>query len=140
MASIDLSQSGPAEMLEQLVTLNRLRQAAGRAFSASVERVSAVVRKPRTFYIPDTSMSETGLGSPAFNLNGKVTGIFVVRAVNAQGVGNPRDCFSVIILPAEDILKAAAQVPAVKSDDAKPEPAKDSKAPTAIAAPKPSDK
>ena len=64
MAAIDLSKSAPAQLLDEVITLNRLNSAAGRAYAASVERISAVIQKPRTFYIPDSTMTSTTLGSP----------------------------------------------------------------------------
>ena len=141
MEAIDLTKSGTADVLDQVVTLNRLKQAAGRAYSASVERVSAVVRKPRTFYIPDAAQSETSLGSPAFSLNGSLVGVVVMRAVNAQSASNFRDCITAIILPAEDIAKSAAQAPAeAKPDedkkDATPDATKATKDPTPKEPPK----
>jgi hypothetical protein len=141
MTAIDLSKSGTAQLLDQVITLNRLKRAAGRAFSVSVERISAVVQKPRTFYIPDSAATETGLGSPAFNLNGSVLGVYVMRAVNMNGASNLRDCVTAIILPAEDIAKGAAQAPEAKGDDDKkdvakdPAPDKDAKAATPAAEP-----
>ena len=39
--------------------LMRSNSAAGRAYAASVERINAVIQKPRTFYIPDSSMTAT---------------------------------------------------------------------------------
>jgi hypothetical protein len=125
MAAVDLSKSASAQMLDEVITLNRLNSAAGRAYAASVERISAVIQKPRTFYIPDSTMTSTALGSPAFALDGKVVGLVVMRAVNAKGGGNrnPRDSMTSIILPAEDILKAAKQAPEAKGDsDKKEEP------------------
>jgi S1-C subfamily serine protease len=118
MPAIDLSKSTPAQVLDPMVTLNRLNKAAGRAYSASYERISAVVQKPRTFYIPDSSMSTTTLGSPAFALDGKIIGIFVMRAVSGAGGGsaNLRQNLTSIILPAEDILKAAKQAPEAKPE------------------------
>ena len=126
MAAVDLTKSAHAQTLDELVTLNRLKRAAGRAFSASFERISAVVQKPRTFYIPDNTATETALGSPAFALDGGVVGLIVMRAVSAQGSSNARDCMIAIILPAEDIAKAAAQAPTeVKPDEEKKEVVKD---------------
>ncbi len=122
MAAVDLSQSAAAAMLEPIITLNRLNQAAGRAYCASAERIAAVIQKPRTFYIPDTSQSATSLGSPAFALNGNIVGIFVMRAVNAgeAGMRNAREYMTAIIIPAEDILKGAKQAPEAKADTDKP--------------------
>jgi hypothetical protein len=122
MAAIDLSKSATAQLLDQFITLNRLKRVAGRAFSASVERISAVVQKPRTFYVPENSASETTLGSPAFALNGNVIGLFVMRAVNSQGAGNIRDCLTGVIIPAADILKSVPQALAAKGEEKKEMP------------------
>jgi S1-C subfamily serine protease len=122
MIAIDLGKSSPAQVLDPMVTLNRLNKAASRAYSASYERISAVVQKPRTFYIPDGSMSSTTLGSPAFLLDGKLLGVFVMRAVSsAGGSGNYRQNLTSIILPAEDILKASKQAPEARGDSDKKE-------------------
>jgi hypothetical protein len=127
MAAVDLSKFATAQLLDQVITLNRLNSAAGRAYAASVERISAVIQKPRTFYIPDSTMTSTTLGSPAFALDGKVVGVVVMRAVNSKGGGNRnlRDNMTSIILPAEDILKAARQAPEAKGDQDKKEETKD---------------
>ncbi|HEX3720960.1 MAG TPA: serine protease [Verrucomicrobiae bacterium] len=124
MAAVDLTKSAPGQMLDQVIALNRLNRAAGRAYSAAVERISAVIQKPRTFYIPDSAMSTTGLGSPAFLPNGSVLGLFVMRAVNSNGSRNPRDSMTTIIIPAADILKGAQQAPEAKGDSDKPVNAK----------------
>jgi hypothetical protein len=129
MAALDLAKSAPAQLLDQVVTLNRLNSAAGRAYAASVERVSAVMQKPRTFYIPDSTMTSTTLGSPAFALDGKIVGVMVMRAVSSKGGGsrNYRDNMTTIILPAEDILKAAKQAPEAKSGEEKKDASKEPK-------------
>ena len=88
MPAIDLSKSASAQILDQVITLNRLNSAAGRAYAASVERITAVIQKPRTFYIPDSTMTATTLGSPAFTLDGNIVGVFVMRAIGAQGGGS----------------------------------------------------
>jgi S1-C subfamily serine protease len=122
MTAVDLSKSSPAQVLDQVVTLNRLNRASGRAYSASVERISAVVQKPRTFYIPDSTMTGTGLGSPAFAMNGNVLGVLVLRVVSLQGAAgraNISQGMTSIILPAEDILKASKQAPEAKGDEPK---------------------
>jgi hypothetical protein len=123
MTAVDLTKSSTAQILDQVVTLNRLGKAAGRAYAASVERVTAVVQKPRLFYIPDSTMTSTSQGSPGFTLDGNLLGIFVMRSVSAKGGGmsmfnfRPEGLTS-IILPAADVLKAAKQAPE-KADDKK---------------------
>jgi len=121
MAAVDLSKSAAVEMLEPVIALNRLNRAAGRAYSASVERIDAVIQKPRTFYIPESGASSASLGSPAFALNGSVVGLFVMRAVAGESGGrNMRENMTVILIPAEDILKGAKQAPEAKGDSDKP--------------------
>jgi S1-C subfamily serine protease len=124
MAAVDLAKAAPAQVLDQVITLNRLNSAAGRAYAASVERISAVIQKPHTFYIPDSSMTSTTLGSPAFALDGNVVGVFVMRAISSKGGGsrNYRDSMTSIILPAEDILKGAKQAPEAKGEEKKEAP------------------
>ena len=120
VTAVDLTKSAPAQLLDQTLTLNRLNRAAGRAYAASMERISAVITKPRTFYIPDSMMTSTGSGSPAFLLDGNVLGIFVLRAVSsAGGSGNGRDGVTSIILPAADVLKAARQAPEARGEEEK---------------------
>jgi hypothetical protein len=123
MTALDLSKSGTAQVLEDVITLNRLNKAVSRAYAASTEQISAVVQKPRTFYVPDSGLSTTTLGCPAFLPDGKLVGIFVMRAVSG-GSGNYRENLSSIILPAEDVLKAAKQAPEAKVDSEKKEESK----------------
>jgi hypothetical protein len=127
LPALDLSNSGKAELLEQVIALNRLGGAAGRAYSASVERISAIVERPRLFYVPETSMTVTSIGSPAFTLEGKVLGIFVTRSLKSKGgggmgmfgFGGQAENATAIIVPAEDILKALKQVPAAVEEKEK---------------------
>jgi hypothetical protein len=127
MAAVDLNKAATAQMLDELITLNRLGRAAGRAHAASIEHVSAVVQKPRTFYIPDSRMTGTALGSPAFALDGRIVGIVVMRIISSSGgASNFRpDSATSIILPAEDIAKAAKQAPEAKGEDEKKEEKKE---------------
>ncbi|HWQ92298.1 MAG TPA: serine protease [Clostridia bacterium] len=115
--ALDLANAGKAEVLDQVISLNRLGNAAGRAYSASVERISAIVQRPRLFYIPDANMTTTSLGSPAFTLDGKVLGVFVMRTLKGRGTSGgmfstQTDNVTGIIVPAEYVLKAAKQAPA----------------------------
>ena len=116
MVAVDLNKAATAQVLDEVVALNRLNSAASRAYSASVERIAAVVQKPRTFYIPDSTMSATTMGSPAFKLNGDVLGLFVMRAVSSTA---GRANLTAIILPADDVLKGAKQAPEAKGDTEK---------------------
>src|SRR5258706_6867660 len=121
MAAVDLSKSSPALVLDQVLALSRLNSAAGRTCAASSERISAVIKRPRKFYIPETSPTATMPGAPAFSLDGNILGIFVTRAIPLKG-GSARDMrnsVTPIILPAEEILKAARQAPEAKPEGEK---------------------
>lgn len=121
MACVDLAKATSAGLLDEVITLNRLNRAAARVHSASVERISGIISKPRTIYLPDRTMTATGLGSPAFALNGNIVGLFVMRTVSGAGERSMRENATTIILPAEDILKAAKQAPEAKGEGAKTE-------------------
>jgi hypothetical protein len=117
MPFIDLSNAGEAELLEELVSINRLGKVANRVHAASFERVQAMVEKPRRFYIPGNDPSQTSAGSPAFKLDGTPIGIFVIRSIKntGQGMGSMfsgmSDSILPILLPAVDILEGAKQAP-----------------------------
>ena len=122
MPALDLTRAGQAQVLDQVIALNRLGQAASRVYAASVERVSAVVQKPRLFYVPDSTMTATSMGCPAFTLDGKLLGVFVMRTMKTQAAGaglmamfsmQPGNVTSVIV-PAADILKGVKQAMEVK--------------------------
>ena len=119
---IDLTKSSSALSLDQVLALYRLNGAAGRSCAGAIERISAVIKKPRTLYIPETTMTATTAGAPAFALDGNVLGIFVTRAISAKGATsrNYRNTVTPVILPAEDILKAARQAPEYKPQAEKP--------------------
>ncbi len=126
LAALDFTQSGKAEILDEVISLNRLGTAAGRAYAASVERISAVVQRPRLFYVPGLSPTMTAMGAPAFTMDGKVLGLFVMRATRGRGgaaggmFGARPENVTGIIVPADDILKAAKQVPPME-EKSKPE-------------------
>lgn len=122
MNCVDLKNTGKGQVLDVAIVLNRLGNAAGRAYSASVERISGIVSRPRLFYIPDSNMTTSGLGCPAFTLDGKFLGVLVTRAIRGDNSGGASSLsgqsgnFTGIILPAGDVAKAAAQVPAAGSE------------------------
>ncbi|MHB9036270.1 MAG: serine protease family protein [Armatimonadota bacterium] len=109
---VDLSQAGSPQMLDQLVMISRLGQVANRALAAYVDRVQAVVTKPRTFYVVTGA---SGLGCPAFTADGKVAGVVVVRmdqsqeressSMQSMGYGDAL----YVVLPSATVAKAAQQ-------------------------------
>jgi len=134
---VDLTQSCKLEALDQIVNLDRLGKVAGRIIAVSLDRVLAVIEKPRTFYVPANSGS---LGSPIFSLDGKIAGIIVSRRLPASGNSDSSmfsgydDTQLYVALPAEDVLETAKQAPEQAIPEVKPTPAP---APAAAPAPKP---
>ena len=122
LQALDLSASGKVDVLDDVISINRLGKVANRAHAATVERIAAIVQKPRLFYVPGGDASVAGLGCPAFNLDGKVVGIFVMRSLKSGG-GGGMNMFAMssapitaILLPAEQVRKVAAQAPSAKED------------------------
>lgn len=119
MAFVNLTASGTAQVLDQIVILSRLGQAANRAAAASLDRVEAVVSKPRTFYVINNDTRDD-LGVPAYTLDGKCVGILVLRYT----AGNHDSDWYASIVPCSTIATAAQQAKDAKA------PAKSSTAPT----------
>ncbi|MCC6145717.1 MAG: trypsin-like peptidase domain-containing protein, partial [Candidatus Hydrogenedentes bacterium] len=86
---IDLAEAAEPQIMDRLIALARLGKVAQRVPAASLDRVEAVVTKPRTFYVPSSSVNNARLGSPAFSLDGKPVGVFVMRVIKDVGGGDP---------------------------------------------------
>ncbi len=112
MTPVDLSVSGTARVLDEVITLNRLGKAADRVYAVSVERISAIIEQPHRGYVPMSGMTMSVLGSPAFTLDGKLLGLLLVRAGREAGGSAAQQSSQItgIILPAEAVLKASRQV------------------------------
>lgn len=116
MFAVDMQAPGEPKVLDQLISLTRLGKVANRECAASLERIHAVVTRPRTFYVPSSEPSQTGLGSPIFTPDGKVVGMLALRVIKGSGgggmsmmLGGMEDNVMGVIVPAADILEAAKQ-------------------------------
>jgi hypothetical protein len=134
MVAIDLNQAASVRVLDHVITLNRLGQAAGRAYGVSIERIMSVVQKPRLFYIPEGSGASSALGSPVFTPDGNILGVFVMRTLSTKSGGGLGGMFSfqpegmtAIILPVADIRKGAKQASETKGEAEKKNDKKDEK-------------
>lgn len=109
MKFVDLSKSATPQLADELCVLYRLGPAASRSLAVLLQRVQAVVTKPRTFYV----INGERFGCPAFALDGKPVGIVVMRT--APGDGRSTGMFSsnqdmlMVVLPCSTVLKAAQQ-------------------------------
>ena len=116
-AAIDLSKPAKPQVLDEVVALNRLGKVANRVASVSIERIDALVDRPRPFYILSPGGS-SGVGSPVFALNGSPLGIILIRNATMDGEANTASLFSSasgslgimpVIVPCSDILDDAKQ-------------------------------
>jgi hypothetical protein len=116
---LNLAGGGNAEVkpLDPLFVIWRLGQSLDRQPAVAITRVSAVVNKPRTFYLCSGVES---LGTPAFTADGKPLGIVVMRKQGLDaGSGNFMSMMSSggispIIVPAADVAEVAQQALAKK--------------------------
>ncbi len=113
LTSLDLSQSAEsAEVLDQLIALDRLPMRMNLAPSVKLLRVTAKVAKPRTFFLVAATP-----GTPVFTADGSVLGICVKRRAVAKGAADfmsmgrsmSGEDFVPVILPAADVLEVAEQ-------------------------------
>ena len=123
--ALDLTQAGAPELLDPVVAITRLGRVANRAYGALLDRVEAVVERPRTFYVPaGGGMNQSSLGAPVFTLDGDVIGILVLRTIRtprSAGImsmlGGGADNALMIIMPAADVLEVAQQAPETSQDE-----------------------
>ena len=116
LPALDLTKAGQAQVLDEVVCLNRLGKIANRVVTVSLERVDALVTKPRPFYVLSPGGS-SGIGSPVFALTGAPLGINLIRNAATGGEANAATLFAgtggmgvlPIIVPAADILDDAKQ-------------------------------
>jgi hypothetical protein len=105
--SIGAVKQGKPEIMDAVFSLGRLGKLGSHAATISLDRILAIVNKPRTVYIP---FFTNELGSPIFSENGDWIGNLLIR-YNQSGNTFPAAIF--VILPAEDIMEIATQAPEV---------------------------
>jgi hypothetical protein len=116
-AHVDISAGGAAAILDDVIALGRLSKSLDRQPTVAVCRVSAVVEKPRTFYVIHGGTA--GMGTPVFTCDGKLLGIALMRmAGQAQGLGAMMSggAMTPVVLPVEDIRELVAQALADKGE------------------------
>lgn len=120
IAFVDMAVAGTAQVLDQVLVVSRLGQAANRSSAARLDRIESVVSKPRTFYIINNSLHDE-LGVPAFAMDGKCIGVLVLRYMSTTHSESDSDYYMTVI-PCATIANAAQQAKAAKAPD-KPAPA-----------------
>ncbi len=109
MAAIDLSKNAEPEIMDRIVVLGRLGEIGNRAPWVALDRIQAIIDKPRTFYVCSVNSWLAGLGCPAFDTSGNIVGIMLLRTMPAAA-DSAKDSIPVL-LPAKDILEIAKQAP-----------------------------
>ena len=108
IAAVDLAKPAPkAGLLDQIVRISRLGKDMNRALVAELDRISAIVTKPRLVYVIGGAQP----GSPVFSMAGKLLGIvtFHKRAGRSASVGRSGIGGIPVILPTKDVNKIADQ-------------------------------
>lgn len=116
LVAIDLTAAATPLLLDQVMVLTRLGRVGGWAPGASLHDVSAIIEKPRMFFV--LSGSPPGIGMPAFTTGGRVIGLLTLRQIEAGRAGmasmmGGSESFGMlgVILPAADVLEIAKQAP-----------------------------
>lgn len=118
LTAIDLEDGAEPQLAEHICILSRLSSASGYAPHVSLSRIQAIITKPRTFYVPEFMAVLSGLGTPVFDLDGKVLGIMLIRITFTEGMGMGEVFGGIrsmgvlpVILPIKDIRKAIQFIP-----------------------------
>ncbi len=114
LVSVNLSDGAKPAILEQVLVLSRLGRVGGWTAGAALHDVSAIIEKPRTFFVLGGAPSS--MGTPAFLTSGRVVGLLTLRQIESgrmslfsmmggtEGLG-----LLPVILPAADVLEIAQQ-------------------------------
>jgi hypothetical protein len=117
LIAVNLLDSSPPTVLEEVLVLSRLGRVGGWAPTASLHDIGALIEKPRTFYVLGGT-GATSTGVPAFRAGGKIIGLLTMRQVatgrsgmfamfgGTEGLG-----LLPVVLPAADVLEIAQQAP-----------------------------
>ena len=135
MPFIDLKTAAKAQIGDNVYFMSRLAQVGNRATQVNALRLISVLEKPRLLYVPESGATAF-IGSAAFGESGQPLGLVTARVGSSKRrTFNGGENFLAVIVPADDLLEAAAQAPQVKDvKDSDPTPAP-AKKPTAAPAP-----
>jgi len=108
--AVDLKDSAKVQIADEVVSITRAAELLSREPSVYNGQVNVLVKKPREFI----RASSGGLGTPTFNLDGKLVGIGVMRR-------NQENRSTVVLLPAADVEEIAEQARSAAAKSEKPE-------------------
>ena len=99
---IDIRDNAEAQLLEQVFVLTRFDSIADFEVGAMTGEIQAVVKRPRTYYVPSSNLIEAEDGTPVFNAEGRLIGFIAVRV--APATGNSSGDIIYTVLPAADAI------------------------------------
>jgi hypothetical protein len=108
LPAINVHRIGTPDLFDEIFVLNRLGKTAGRAASITVDRIQAIMHKPRLLFIPHLSRD---LGAAVFTADEKWIGTVLLRTVQSRDINAGA---MVVVLPADDILDIARQIPGME--------------------------
>lgn len=116
LVSVNLADGTRPALLDEVVVLSRLGRVGGWTPAASLHNISAIIEKPRTFFVTEANGTGGSTGTPAFLPNGKIVGLLTLRSVDAGRMGMMAAMGGAeglgllsVILPAADVLEVAKQ-------------------------------
>lgn len=119
MPYINLDDSAVPELLDNVAVVTQLGEVARRAHCALVDRIEAIVERPRSYYIMGSHRSRDVLSSPVFTLDGRFVGFGAMRSIKTARSRDFGDNVLVVIVPPADLREAVAQLPDTpESEDA----------------------
>jgi hypothetical protein len=101
--AVDLKDSAPGGMLDEVVTISRTDEALNRVPSVARGQINTITKKPREFL---RASGEAG-GCPTFLTSGKILGIGAGRHVTGKTSWS-------VIIPAADVREIAEQAKSAK--------------------------
>lgn len=109
---VSMETPGQPNVLDEVVCIMQYGRVARRAHAVFMDRIEAVVEKPRLFYILGDHRARQVVCSPVFTLDGGFVGMGVMRLMTGASDSSP-DNMMVIVVPAEQINAMLEQTPAV---------------------------
>jgi S1-C subfamily serine protease len=114
LTAVNLADSKSPAILDELIVLSRLSRVGGFVPASIPYTVSAIMEKPRTFFVLN---GPAGTGTPAFGADGKVVGLLTIRQIDPGRMsmfgmmgGTEGAGVIAVVLPAADVLEIAKQV------------------------------
>ena len=99
--AVAMTRAPKLRVLDDLVCLGRMSNSLDQAPVMSVNEVAGIVTKPRTCIL-----GSRAIGSPVFALDGTAVGVTVAFRTESDDGGTTA---SLVVLPAEDVMKVARQ-------------------------------